>query len=299
MNYDWFWPRFENKSDLESLNASRSTDIIRIRESLKDINDATVLEEARRLYDQEQSRRDGADNKAGIYIAAVTALIAFFSSLMPKISNSFVDIILFMPFLLALIQLVRSGVWALKTLKVTKHYLLGWNDLIGNVGSSSSQYITENLLVALRANYDLNNEKITNLNMSHAALISASFWLLVFMTFKILISIYLSTLHGVFMQEFMGVIAHIFNFFVALITKSNLSVIGLTLDIIGVVLLWFFVAEINFADKKDYLEGNATLTVEDPTPEEIKSYKRKILITRIAMAMIVIGFILQFIGNYL
>jgi hypothetical protein len=81
-------------------------------------------------------------------------------------------------------------------------------------------------------------------------------------------------------------------------TGENITAVGLVLDIIGAVLLWFFVVEINFADKADYLNGNATLNLADPTPQQIKRYKRNIMVSRFAILFLILGFIFQLIGNY-
>lgn len=81
-------------------------------------------------------------------------------------------------------------------------------------------------------------------------------------------------------------------------TGSDITAIGLVLDIAGAVLLWQFVVEINFADKADYLKGNATLNLADPTPEQIQEYKRNICVSRAAIALLILGFVLQLIGNY-
>ena len=82
-------------------------------------------------------------------------------------------------------------------------------------------------------------------------------------------------------------------------TGANITAIGLVFDIAGAVLLWQFVVEINFADKANYLKGNATLDLADPTPEQIQKYKRNILVSRAAIVLLILGFILQLIGNYL
>ncbi len=79
---------------------------------------------------------------------------------------------------------------------------------------------------------------------------------------------------------------------------ANLTAVGLVLDIIGAILLWRFIVEINFADRDDYLKGEATLAVLDPTPEQIEAYKRNIWISRAAILLLVLGFVLQLIGNY-
>ena len=81
-------------------------------------------------------------------------------------------------------------------------------------------------------------------------------------------------------------------------TGTDITALGLTLDIIGAVLLWRYVVEINFADKEAYLQGHATLALVDPTPKQIQRYKNAIACSRIAIVFLVAGFILQLIGNY-
>lgn len=81
-------------------------------------------------------------------------------------------------------------------------------------------------------------------------------------------------------------------------TGTNITALGLVFDIIGALVIWHYVAEINFADKADYLKGNATLILADPNPEQIRSYKWKILMSRIGIALLITGFCLQLIGNY-
>ena len=81
-------------------------------------------------------------------------------------------------------------------------------------------------------------------------------------------------------------------------TGPDLTSLGLVLDIIGALILWRYVAEINFADKKDFLKGNASLVLADPTPEQIRSYKLSIWLSRLGIALLLVGFVLQLLGNY-
>ena len=37
--------------------------------------------------------------------------------------------------------------------------------------------------------------------------------------------------------------------------KSHINVAGIALSTMGAFLIWYFVAEINFADKKAYVQG--------------------------------------------
>ena len=73
---------------------------------------------------------------------------------------------------------------------------------------------------------------------------------------------------------------------------------GLVFDIVGAILIWFFVAEVNFASKEEYLKGNAALVLDDPTPDKIAAFKRNTLMSRVGMVSLVIGFILQLASNF-
>lgn len=80
-------------------------------------------------------------------------------------------------------------------------------------------------------------------------------------------------------------------------TSMLLNSIGLVFDIVGAVLIWFFVAEINFANKEFYLQGDAVIDLEDPSPEKIKAFKRNIMLSRIGIVALVVGFIFQLASN--
>jgi len=73
---------------------------------------------------------------------------------------------------------------------------------------------------------------------------------------------------------------------------------GLVFDIVGAVLIWIFVVEINFASKEKYLKGNAAIELFDPTPDKIAAYKRNVLMSRVGMVSLIIGFILQLASNF-
>ena len=81
-------------------------------------------------------------------------------------------------------------------------------------------------------------------------------------------------------------------------SSTDINSLGLVLDIIGALLIWQFVAEVNFADKAGYVKGHATLALLDPTPEQIRSYKLRLLMSRIGIFLLIAGFVLQLASNY-
>jgi hypothetical protein len=80
--------------------------------------------------------------------------------------------------------------------------------------------------------------------------------------------------------------------------EAHLNTVGIMLTLIGALLIWIFIGELNFAKKDEYLKGHGTVEIPDPTPEDIKKLKRNIFLSRIGMALIVIGGFLEILSNY-
>jgi hypothetical protein len=80
--------------------------------------------------------------------------------------------------------------------------------------------------------------------------------------------------------------------------KTHLNTVGIMLTLIGALLIWFFIGEVNFAKKDEYLKGHGGLEIPDPTPEDIKKLKRNIFLSRMGMALIVVGGFLEILSNY-
>ena len=81
--------------------------------------------------------------------------------------------------------------------------------------------------------------------------------------------------------------------------KIIINSLGITLATLGAFLVWYFIAQLNFADKEAYLKGKGVLTVPDPSPEDIKKLKREIFFSKCGLALIVVGGALQIISNFL
>ena len=80
--------------------------------------------------------------------------------------------------------------------------------------------------------------------------------------------------------------------------KAHLSTAGIIFTIIGALLIWFFLAELNFAKKDEYLKGIGEIEVPNPTPEDIEKFKRNICLSRIGIGLIVVGGFLEISSNY-
>lgn len=199
MKSDLLWPilqKQDNKEPTEEIIYLKKQGIHKKRFSIKgqeqnNQNDQIVLEELRRLYDQEIDRRASADNKAGIYIASITALLSILVPLLPNILNfdqvTLPSILSYIFIFLSLCGLFRAAYWSNKVIGVSRYFVLGWQDILKARNSkNTSNRLIEEILNSLIRNYELNNEKVTSIKMTQALMISASFWLLIFAVFQVL-----------------------------------------------------------------------------------------------------------------
>ncbi len=86
---------------------------------------------------------------------------------------------------------------------------------------------------------------------------------------------------------------------IAVCYKSHMNSVGVLLSAAGAFLVWLFIAELNFAEKDEYLKGRGSLKIGDPSPAEIKKFKTRIWFSRIGLILILLGGLLQIISNYL
>ena len=189
---EWLWPRL---NPLSAEDQSRQEKWI-LNEK-KEINEASwgdkcdvALEEARRLFDAEQERRRGADSKAGLYLAAITALAPILATIFPgilddKISQA-LKITLLVIFICALLYLIRAGLWALQTMKVSAIAQLSAGEIAKNFSSEKpEENLVKSLLRAVTFNYSGTNEKISCIKMTHEFLLRAFFGFAAFLAVQV------------------------------------------------------------------------------------------------------------------
>lgn len=176
---DFVWP---------VLNKSGSDDQV---ELMSDLNEAVeegdwakgadvALEEARRIFDAESERRSRADSKAGIYLAAITALIPVLTSLLPNLWGGEIHIIQrsfsLLTFGISVTYLVGAGWWAFKTINVAVSYTISPYDIAMSWKTDSpEQELAKRLAKAVIANYGRVNEKVSFIKMTHAYLLRSFF----------------------------------------------------------------------------------------------------------------------------
>jgi hypothetical protein len=145
-----------------------------------------ALEEARRLFDAEQERRRGADSKAGLYLAAITALMPILATFLPNLWGEHIskalEGILLTIFICALIYLMRAGLWALQTIKISAAAQLGAGDIADSFKTEKpEEQLVKHLLNAVIYNYNGTNQKISCIKMTHEYLLRAFFCFVAFL----------------------------------------------------------------------------------------------------------------------
>ena len=81
--------------------------------------------------------------------------------------------------------------------------------------------------------------------------------------------------------------------------KTLVNTTGIIFSTFGSFVVWHFIAQLNFADKEEYLKGNGVVTITDPTRADLCRFRREILFSKVGIALIIIGGIFQAISNYL
>lgn len=187
---EFFWPILEGESpsDKELREKWISSIVGSVKDGDWSKHSEVALEEARRIYDAEADRKKGADTKAGIYLAAITALIPVLVSLIAVLwgdhTPKAIGLISLFIFACAVTYLLRAGYWAFNTLKVK-----GFNQLDPQqiaacwIKPNPPEALAKALSLAVVKNYEQTNRKISCILMTHTLLIRA------FVTFAVLLTL--------------------------------------------------------------------------------------------------------------
>ncbi|MEQ9909389.1 hypothetical protein ABRP70_16325 [Pectobacterium odoriferum] len=177
---EFFWPILVELTDDQKIKDQENLnkDISNIKNTDWSENSELALDEAKKLNELENQRRGSADSKAAIYLTAITALAPVLVSLMPSIitngKNPFIiDILSFLIFVYAMMNLLRAALWAFNTLKVSASNRVDVTDLtrIWSVKYSHKEKLIKENLCAVRGNRDGVNRKVTCIKMTHELLL--------------------------------------------------------------------------------------------------------------------------------
>ncbi|MAD65034.1 hypothetical protein [Haliea sp.] len=190
--YEHLWPRIDRPSPQELLKDEALLEKMResVRQSAFSNRSSTALEEARRLFDAEQERRRSADTKAGIYLAAITALVPVLAAIWSRVWSAEMDMVLagisVVLFLSALLYLLRAGLWAFSTIKVSAFSQLGPYEIAVSWKSKNpEEQLSKKLLNSVACNFRDTNRKVTCIKMTHEFLLRAFFCLLFIMVLHV------------------------------------------------------------------------------------------------------------------
>lgn len=176
----WIWPTLEPLTPEEKAEDDERARHLASSVQASDLSkDSEVaLDESRRLFDAEVDRRKGADAKAGIYLAAITALIPVLVSLLPTLwtdkSSRWMGCLGLFFFGWAVAYLLGAGAWAFRTLKVEGFAQLSPGEMVRSWKKISPKAaLAKQLSSAVLYNYPLVNRKVTGIKMTHEYLLRA------------------------------------------------------------------------------------------------------------------------------
>lgn len=177
---EWLWPRLDGLSSQQEKDQRLRLENQKeqVEQGVWSEQSDVALEEARRLFDAEQGRCRSADNKAGIYLAAITALIPVLATLLPSLWPDNIDKVLaslsLLFFTFALAYLLRAGFWAFSTIKVSGFAQLGPSEIVKSWESESPEaQLAKHLLKSVIYNFDKTNQKVSCIKMTHEFLLRA------------------------------------------------------------------------------------------------------------------------------
>ncbi|MGY4534628.1 hypothetical protein ACVW0Y_003770 [Pseudomonas sp. TE3786] len=182
------WPRLEPLTTDQLLDQDRRKQVRseRIKASTWGSHAEVAVEEARRLFDAELERRRGADNKAGIYLAAITALIPVLASVLPglwKADDKLFSGVSLLVFAVALSYLLRAGLWAFNTLRVSGFSQLDPVDVLENNEKGGLLHnLATRLLLSVNYNMEGTNKKVSCIKMTHEFLLRSFFSFVAFLS---------------------------------------------------------------------------------------------------------------------
>lgn len=171
------WPRPEeiSREEREVMSEHHANLDARIAR-LQDIgrNDPAVyLEAARRIADEEDRRRAGAESRATTFIAALAALIPLMTWALgntgPAVcSPGWGCLTWTCAFILAVLYFITGAYWALRSLAVANYHVIGVEDIveIREADKEIFKGLVQQTLLQARRNRDTINEKLTYIRVA-------------------------------------------------------------------------------------------------------------------------------------
>ena len=68
--------------------------------------------------------------------------------------------------------------------------------------------------------------------------------------------------------------------------EAYINSLGVIFSSVGAFLVWKYLTELNFIDKEAYLKGEAVLFIPSLTADDVKKFKRQVLISKLGLGLI-------------
>lgn len=182
---DYVWPTLAPMTAAE--RQSTATELTRELAAIEACSFGTsggsVLEAAKKLAEDEEARRLGAEARASTYLLVIAALIPLLTYLEGTVwGQTFGQAPRWLSLTVlgvAILYLLGAGRWAFWTLGVVAYDRIDANDLVAIGGQAQTAFeeaLAKKILVVTRRNRDAVNKKVTGIKMCHLFLRHAVCW---------------------------------------------------------------------------------------------------------------------------
>lgn len=171
-----FWPNPERISTAEReaiKQEGRDLDArIKCLQGLNTVDPSIYLEAARRISDEEDRRKSGAETRATTFIAAVATLIPLMTWALgntePVCSKGWGCFYWTVAFILAVVYFVTAAYWALQSLAVANYHVIGVEDIVQfrEAGKNIVKELIQQTLLQVRRNRDTINQKLAYIKVA-------------------------------------------------------------------------------------------------------------------------------------
>jgi len=172
--FDLIWPHVGKFYDDKNLKS----DLKEIEQITWEKGSAAIyLEEARRLRDTETSRKNSADTKSQIYLAALLAIIPILVSLtepdgvMGKLDYSqWYVVIGFFSFLLGIVYGIGAFISSFRALSVRAYNRIDVDSFLKKTENAPEEQLAKDILKSVRLDREIVNNKISHVIVAHELL---------------------------------------------------------------------------------------------------------------------------------
>jgi hypothetical protein len=168
---DLFWPTLERPSQEQKEVAATAlaADLNAIHAIAS--SSPSLLEEARRLTDQEADTRASIETRGGIYLATIGTLIPVIVFVADAVtsgtSTTIQNIVIIVLSVVASLYLFGAGRWSLRALAIDNYHRFGVSDFRTTFAFKAPDLVlAKNLLQAVRHNRAVINQRVTAIKMT-------------------------------------------------------------------------------------------------------------------------------------